>query len=225
MKKKGFSLAEVLITLTIIGVVAAMSIPQFTANVHNQSNASKLAPIVADYENIFGMMLLREDRENIFDTNFGTALSDTVTEFINRLEAYTKVARADSSLQGLGYNGGFQNIDGTGNSTPGSKAILTPSGAVIVFSSISNNTSTVYIDVNGPTSPNRYGRDVFEFVLAQDGHLYPYGSRQAAVELGIGEGQTWDSNNAIQAYRCTGNNYTGEGCTARLIENNYKMDY
>ena len=41
-KNQGFTLAEVLITLGIIGVVAALIIPMFIQNYKNQATASKL---------------------------------------------------------------------------------------------------------------------------------------------------------------------------------------
>ena len=239
MRKEGFTLAEVLITLAIIGVIAALSIPQFTADIYNKSNASKLSTIVTNYEDVFGMMLLRQDREDIFETDFGTALNsqNQPVDFSDTLSVYTKVAKVDSvsgnDISNLGYNNEILNIDGSDNT--GTHAlrygVVTPEGSVLLFEQIKTNSgmnrrySDVHIDVNGSTQPNRYGRDVFTFVLAQDGHLYPYGSRQAAIELGQDASQTWDNSTTNSAYRCTGDGYTGQGCTARLIENNYSVDY
>ena len=229
MRKEGFTLAEVLITVAIIGVVAALSIPQFTAEIYNKSNASKLSTIVTNYEDVFGMMLLREDRENIFETNFGTALSTANNEqnFNDRLSAYTNISRTGTNLtENLGYSGGIANINGEAPELPQFRyGAVTPGGALLMFAAPTQSTSIVHIDVNGPTQPNRYGRDVFTFVLAQDGHLYPYGSRQAAIVLVQDASQTWDNSSTDAAYRCTGSGYTGQGCTARLIENNYNVDY
>ena len=82
---------------------------------------------------------------------------------------------------------------------------------------------TVYIDVNGGSAPNKLGRDVFAFILNQDGHLLPYGSQAAATALGLGAGNTWRGTTAI--YGCSSGTYDGTGCTARLVENNYNVDY
>ena len=229
MKKKGFSLAEVLITLTIIGVIAALSIPQFTADVHNQSNAAKLAPVVADFENVFGMMLLREDVENIFETNFGGA--NNLNAFTTGLENYTKIARTGTALATFGYDSGISDING-GSATdpPLQYAVATTGGAVLTFGSRTGNAPNqykiVHIDVNGSTAPNRLGRDIYAFLLSQDGHLCPYGSRQAGSILAPNNANAylWNSSSFTE-HSCSGTGYTGRGCTARLIENNYKSDY
>jgi hypothetical protein len=126
----------------------------------------------------------------------------------------------------------------------------TPSGANLFLASSPNNSNlaTVYIDVNGGSAPNRFGRDVFAFVLNTDGHLLPYGSRAAAEALGLmnsntayllpidteitatadlqqsGTDYTWRGSDRI--FGCTvRGRYDGLGCTGRLIENNYKVDY
>ena len=41
MSKKGFTLAEVLITLSIIGVVAALTVPTLVRNYEDAANAAK----------------------------------------------------------------------------------------------------------------------------------------------------------------------------------------
>ena len=111
----------------------------------------------------------------------------------------------------------------------------TPGGANIFFGDAIGakgndaKVSTVFIDVNGAAAPNKYGRDVFAFVLSSDGHLLPYGSEQAAKVLGwttaaeISE-RTWRGNN--ETFGCSNiGSVGGMGCTARLIENNYKVNY
>ena len=46
MKKLGFTLAEVLITLVIIGVIAAMTVPTLMNNTQGQENKTALLQIV-----------------------------------------------------------------------------------------------------------------------------------------------------------------------------------
>jgi hypothetical protein len=91
--------------------------------------------------------------------------------------------------------------------------------------------ATIYIDVNGKSWPNSFGRDVFAFVLDQDGHLYPYGSEKVAQIVSSGNlrgeeqlDNTW--RGATERYGCTKKGtYNGLGCTARLVENHFKVDY
>lgn len=104
MKKLGFTLAEVLVTLLIIGVVAALAIPRFVTNAHNQTNAAKMVTIATDYENIFGMMMMKENKSSIFKTEFGRAWFDNdATIMKNALLKYTQVARTGTNTSNLGY--------------------------------------------------------------------------------------------------------------------------
>lgn len=46
MKKQGFTLAEVLITLGIVGVVAALTAPALVMSSRNEANAARLSTVV-----------------------------------------------------------------------------------------------------------------------------------------------------------------------------------
>ena len=106
MKKIGFTLAEVIVTLAIVGVVTALVLPQFITGMHNQSNASKLSTVITDYENIFGMMLTKENKNNIFETEFGKAWTEgNQTNMKTAMAKYVKIARSsqDNNTKSLGY--------------------------------------------------------------------------------------------------------------------------
>ncbi len=80
------------------------------------------------------------------------------------------------------------------------------------------------IDVNGAAKPNMIGRDIFFFQLGSDGVLYPFGGRDVAKYEQGSVDRTW---NGVGGWSCTDNTKSnfGVGCTARLIENGYNMDY
>lgn len=85
--------------------------------------------------------------------------------------------------------------------------------------------ATVYIDANGVNPPNIFGRDLFVFELGSDGVLYPYGSLDVSVYTSLNDNNIWNKDGS--SWACTDGKITGDawGCTARLIENNYRMDY
>ena len=89
----------------------------------------------------------------------------------------------------------------------------------------------VFIDVNGANPPNTVGRDLFTFYLGQNGILYPVGSMDVSVFDSVHEGKSANRTNIWSnpegGWSCvTPNNINvGWGCTARLIEEGYKMNY
>ena len=89
---------------------------------------------------------------------------------------------------------------------------------------LTKTAADVIIDVNGNKKPNTIGRDIFGFVLSANGTLHPMGSVDYAIKNNNNE-KGWDR--ADSNYACTDNIKTenGFGCTARLIENKYKIDY
>lgn len=71
MRKYGFTLAEVLIALGIIGIIASLTAPTFISNIQNQTNASRLSATVSTLENAFTTMIAQEDVDSedlLFDT-------------------------------------------------------------------------------------------------------------------------------------------------------------
>ena len=86
----------------------------------------------------------------------------------------------------------------------------------------------LWIDVNGTKKPNTLGRDIFTFILADNGKIYPlYGLDYSLATTG-NESQRWQNR---QSWGCgipgikSIKGADGWGCTARLIENNWVMDY
>ena len=91
-------------------------------------------------------------------------------------------------------------------------------------------TGSLLINVNGAEPPNRLGRDVFVFKIGGDGNLYPYGGLTASLLNDgvnvISRDNVFNNAGAGNDFICRDNNQgSGAGCTARLIENNYRFDY
>ncbi len=73
-RKLAFTLAEVLITLAIIGVVAAMTLPILIQKYQKQVWVSQLEKSVSTWDNGFKMMLADAGTANLFDTEFWNKL-------------------------------------------------------------------------------------------------------------------------------------------------------
>lgn len=236
MKKLGFTLAEVLIALAIVGVVAAITLPTFVSNGKNQANASKLAVEVNAIENALTTMIAREGIDDLTESEWvtgGFAIGD--------LGKYLKLngSRGDTYQTYYTSDSPYKTLTNTALKPGIDKIYETKNGAllgVVTDIQYSRDEATVKalggsayqsigfmaIDVNGAAKPNIWGRDVFYFIIGADGHLYPSGSLNFSVLVYTNNANIWTKSGGT--YSCTGNSLS-HGCTARLIENNYKMDY
>ena len=91
-RKVAFTLAEVLITLGIIGVVAAITLPILIQKYQKQVWVNQLKKSVSTWDNGFKMMLADAGTDNLFDTEFWNNLGvgedyydyacDSATDFL-----------------------------------------------------------------------------------------------------------------------------------------------
>ena len=119
MKKFGFTLAEVLITLGIVGVVAALTAPALVQNAGSAQIGPKLAKAVNTLEVATEACLQAEGASKVTAVTSGTTPADFGTSFGDKLSNYMKISKVDSSsLSGKwessvikGYKGGAYNSE------------------------------------------------------------------------------------------------------------------
>ncbi len=148
MKKSGFTLAEVLVTLGIIGVVAALTAPALILSSRNQSNAAKLSVVVSNLENAFANAIAQEGADNLYGTRMWSQGRVNSTEgdkarFVGELGRYMVLnGYKDSDREFYQDVGGFHPMtaDGSPNNAISNASfagdgvpftILTKSGAAI----------------------------------------------------------------------------------------------
>ena len=150
-RKIAFTLAEVLITLGIIGVVAAMTMPSLMQNYKRQQATARIKKFVSvinqaliSAENDLGP---REDWVKGEEDN-----SDSAYDFLNTyIKPYIKSADIEKRTL-LGMNmATLRFVDGSQMSIK--------IGACY----------DIYYDINGEKGPNEKGRDIFVFILCKNG--------------------------------------------------------
>ena len=172
--KSGFTLAEVLITLGIIGVVAAMTLPTL---IQKQQEKVLLNQLKVANNALSNMLLLAyKDYDTMqFWTNDyskGSVYMDvTQANFEKYFLPYLKVLKYCRLGKGCFSKDIW--IDSNYNCA---KAILTNNMSV-AFSSLSfgnRAAGQVIVDVNGFKGPNQFGKDIFYFAIPRSGKgIYP----------------------------------------------------
>ena len=191
--KKGFTLAEVLITIGIIGVVAAMTMPNLIASYRAHETAAKLNKFYSVISNAY--IRAKEDNGDISSWNLVYHEDSTNDEedILFYLLPYLNVVKnCGRNLRGcapkniayapLGSTEFGTNID---MSPFYGKAILSDGSMIssLTFGNSCTNSgddkcAIIRIDVNGVANPNRLGVDLFSFIVYKD-KIVPGGIRDA----------------------------------------------
>lgn len=175
---KGFTLAEVLITLGIVGVVAAISLPTLQSNVQKQKVGPALRKFMNTMEN--ANLRLLEDA----DADILTDVTTTPSTYISLLTKYVSgtSSNSGSSVNKFDGSAGTYETKSTLTMTSGESFAVSPIGDGAANSII----ATLYYDLNGATNaPNRLGKDIFAFRLTNKGVVVPAGGKQEFALTGL----------------------------------------
>lgn len=184
-----FTLAEVLITLGIIGVVAAITIPALINNTNDNELKTSWKKIYSELSQ--ATLQMAADNGGTLDGAFGTAVNSD--NYRNVYMQYMKnIKQCDMSLGSICW-ASTANMNNQGNHAWNCNwnnlrsSAITPDGAILCFvhtatdcSSINAGKTTacgnIYIDVNGLKPPNVNGRDVFVGYTNINGLFTPAGA-------------------------------------------------
>jgi prepilin-type N-terminal cleavage/methylation domain-containing protein len=235
INNKAFTLAEVLITLLIIGVVASLTIPAIIADTEKAETATQ----VKKYQSVISQAVMNIKNEYGSIINSPLNSNSSVTTEWNALKSKLNIVKDCGILAGQGcwanvmskylYGTDAKNWD---LYTSGGKGILQDGSSICLeagsncSSNVSSNNSgplyntmcaEVCIDVNGIKAPNQSGRDIFCWYILQNGTVYPVGSLDD-VRRGC------DPTSSDVSYGTNGSPGRGTGCTSRVIKEG-KIDY
>lgn len=235
--KKGFTLAEVLITLAIIGVVAAMTIPTLIVSYKERQTVSQLTKVYSTLASAYQMMQaeygtidtwgLKKTNTGEVDEEGNTIYDHSAQNLISeRLRKYLKVSKTCEEGK-ICYSGASYTLDGvkrsdankvatnTGDSPVEGRFFL-QDGTFVDFGWWNAAAGDGSIAVVLPIGKDAYlGKNRFFFGIDEKG-LRPYGLKgvpttsSSSFELGCDP--TWSDATS------------GQGCTAWVIYNK-NLDY
>ena len=171
--KSAFTLAEVLITLGVIGVVAAMTLPSLVNKYQEQATVVRLKKVYNILNNAYRLSQV----ENGGWTSVQFSETDTVKNhelFFNLLKPYLKVSKICGAGQGCLQSGYLKSLTGQNytnyDETLEYKVIMADGTALIFYIGIPNENhedfyGNVKVDINGKQGPYVWGRDVFLFAF------------------------------------------------------------
>lgn len=206
--KVAFTLAEVLITLGIIGVVAALTLPSVIANYNEKATVTKLKKVYSLLDQGFTQMITDE---GTVDT-WGEDMENKSKRLNELFPKYFQIAKkcdfgeSHQDCKEIKYKNRF-------NSTivvfSFQRGIYYLKDGTIIYTYMNSNNSTscfqdknlskempdlpgynygtyggacgqINVDINGEKGPNIFDKDVFRFVLVTDG-IVPAGSIKETI--------------------------------------------
>ena len=193
MKKLGFTLAEVLITLVIIGVIAAMTVPTLMNNTNSQEFRSALKKAISGANQALTLHYALEGL-GAQDYTHATLVSDVFKKRMNVIEAdgnddsFTATACGGTTFttqDGIMFcvNSNFE-----GNTSDTQDAACNSYNTIPCVSGATNDEADAnfYIDVNGRKNPNKLTttsnqpRDIYTAHIYNQ-KIVPYGDATQQV--------------------------------------------
>lgn len=205
-KKEAFSLAELVLTMTIIGIFASYTIPVLYTNLQDAyfKIAFKRNYMIVHH----AMMTVKRNHADSFINMYPSCneIDDCeATSLINDLKpllAYTKTCRKSQAisdgcwespeyLNRLGFLASWEYDNGVIVLNNGAAVTLGYTRAACDGAPFSKTCGSIFIDVNGSNGPNMLGRDVYGVRVFSDG-IKPVGTPgdndNTCIRTGTGRG-------------------------------------
>jgi len=221
--KFAFTLAEVLITLGIIGVVAALTLPTVINKYQKKTAATRAKKAYTEMMQAIKLSEVENGPISEWSYPATNSIANTRNFITTYIEPYFKDLKYCS--------GGKSNTKcGLVVSAYGANYIL-PNGTGVSMLVSTNSDLYVLFDINGPKKPNLMGTDAFYFITYK-GKLMPYGwydgiSRQDVfnsfryTEKLSGKALTLRCNN--MKIDSSNTDLNRHGCTALLMLDGWEM--
>ncbi len=229
-------MAEVLVTLGIIGVVSAMTVPSLMQNHQRKTYVTQLHKVYNELQQAFVQVITENNAIDLREAGLGTQTN--IKRFLQNHFKVVQIEELDLSKLPWG-NVNYKNINGTnyaytGDWSCGACATIA-SGAQICIDNVncytysyggySSNYGYIFVDVNGKKGPNIIGRDVFFMTYWNDGMIDLPKVSPACRTQGICDGSSIkdirESGTACEASTY----YTHQQCFGKLLNNNWEMTY
>jgi len=227
-----FTLAEVLITLGIIGIVAALTLPQIISNYQKQTAANSLKTFYSKLNQAF---MLYEAKNNISIQDINTGLSEN--EFLEKYIApnFKIIKHCSDRLDCYASTDNFVRVlDRKTQAYFYPKTVVLADGMFLGIRKMGENTYMFNIDINGAKKPNLTGRDVFYFFFTSNyssidkdikrglyagnfsGLYYPYiyYSREQLLGISSGHERPCSKNNSST---------TSDACASVIMLDGWKI--
>ena len=218
LKAPAFTLAEVLVTLGIIGVVSAMTVPSLMQNYQRQSYVTQLHKVYNELSQ--SLLRYQNDKNAINLTEAGLNSQAQMNSFVS---SYFKVVQTctNSLTPCFLDQNSYKKMNGTALTSAYSvtNAYVLANGASVrfLYAVSGDKIGNLMVDINGQKGPNILGRDLFTIAVYKDGTL-----DDTATSAPL----TKDARDTLYTNNCASATATAVwGCFGKILNDNWEMTY
>ena len=221
-------MAEVLVTLGIIGVVSAMTVPSLMQNHQRKTYVTQLHKVYNELQQ--AMMQYQNDKNALNLKEAGLTSKESVKTFLNE---YLKVIQGCDGIVSPCFASSYKNINGTAvgvSSVWNGYCVALASGSSFCMdypTLYDGSWGAVFIDINGKQGPNILGRDAFYLAVFTDGVLDVHGASidcRTKGECGTG-GSLKDVRSTVDNCKLSDSSDTRSSCFGQILNDNWEMNY
>lgn len=224
-----FTLAEVLITLGIVGVVASLTIPTVVKHYKAKVLETAFKKSVSNLYQAYDLTRQQLGVDNIYQTyvvldpiaqDYNKEIKDFQETFDKNLKVTSIYKQEFYPLKN--YNGTKLITANRGMDYPSATKILADGSSYGMWVNGDGSNKIyihLFIDTNGPyKKPNKYGHDIFKFDIGKDNKISPIAMTKLYTEEEL-ENQYWPD---LAGYPCSIKSKqasNGAGCSYYAINN------
>lgn len=223
-KKSAFTLAEVLIVLGIIGIIAEMTIPTLQKEFQKKVTVTQVQKVYTTLSQGIRQSEADNGPNSNWDWGVDTVDGSVRQSFDTYWAPYLKIMKYCDSYSDCGYdvpspwlmpnNADYNMILVY---APMRTTVMLADGTLLMVKAYQGGVNVgdpsvvahyVYVDINGSKKPNMFGKDVFEFILDSQKGFMPYG---------------YDQNDSMMASNCNKTTGYGEYCAAKILRDGWQI--
>ena len=227
-----FTLAEVLITLVIVGVIAAMTIPTLINKTEKQEFVNRFKKSHAVLTQALNLAQAQNGPLSVWDWSSQQSGFDNVENYII---PHLQVSENCKNTTNCNHDYNWTKLNGGSwfnfkTNTSQYKVVLNDGTAVVFYprtSCVENNTACmdIHADINGKKGPNRRGRDIFSFYMYPHTNDIQPGGMRANYDTSTGLWELRTRSEIDDDCDSSADTAIGISCSAKIILDGYKINY
>jgi len=197
--RKAMTIGELLITMTIIGVIAVLVLPGFIKDYHNKVYLTKLKKVYEMVDTAINQACVDSSTSTFAQTKYASGANNQL--FINTY--FKKASGTNTNPFSSSYKILNTKEDKSAGVTSGDGYAKLAGGEAVSFGCSAGDYCIVHVDVNSLNAPNIAGRDFFVMYIDKTTN------------------EVYDINSSDKC----GTDVYGSGCLSKIMEDNWEMKY